>query len=168
MLILLKSKLYIYIIHYTVYNTHYASLFMNNNKYDSIYLELADILSKMSYATKKRVGALIVKDNSIIADGYNGTPVGYDNDCEDENGNTKWYVLHAEANAITKLVKSGQSSIGSTLYITMSPCKECTKLIIQSGIKRVVYSSKYKDQTGIHFLGNFNIKCEYININGTC
>tara|TARA_B110001450_G_scaffold146406_1_gene136825 strand:+ start:9382 stop:9792 length:411 start_codon:yes stop_codon:yes gene_type:complete len=134
------------------------------NKYDHVYLELANNLSKMSYANKKKVGAVIVKDNYIMSYGYNGTPAGYTNDCEDENGKTNWYVLHAEANAITKLVKSGQSSTGSTLYITMSPCKECTKLIIQTGIKRVVYSSKYKDQTGIDFLGNFNIKCEYINI----
>jgi dCMP deaminase len=133
-----------------------------NNKYDAVYLELADNLSVLSYANRKKVGALIVKDNSIIADGYNGTPAGYSNDCEDENGNTYWYVLHAEANAISKLAKCGPSSIGATLYITMSPCKECTKLIIQSGIKRVVYSSKYKDQTGIDFLGNFNVKCEYI------
>tara|TARA_B110001450_G_scaffold42652_1_gene38973 strand:- start:74671 stop:75093 length:423 start_codon:yes stop_codon:yes gene_type:complete len=139
-----------------------------SSKYDIVFLELADSLSKLSYAKKKKVGALIVKDNSIIADGYNGTPAGYYNDCEDENGNTYWYVLHAEANAITKLAKRGSSSIGATLYITMSPCKECTKLIIQSGIKRVVYSSKYKDDAGINFLGNFNVKCEYIHINGSC
>jgi dCMP deaminase len=139
-----------------------------SNKYDIVFLELADSLSKLSYANRKKVGALIVKDNSIIADGYNGTPAGYCNDCEDENGNTHWYVLHAEANAITKLAKCGASSTGATLYITMSPCKECTKLIIQSGIKRVVYSSKYKDNSGINFLGNFNVKCEYIHINGSC
>ncbi len=132
------------------------------SKYDTVFLELASNLSKLSYANRKKVGALIVKDNSIISDGYNGTPAGYSNDCEDTSGNTHWYVLHAEANAITKLAKCGQSCIGSTLYITMSPCKECTKLIIQSGISRVVYSSKYKDQSGIDFLGNFNIAREYI------
>lgn len=132
------------------------------SKYDTVFLELAKSLSNLSYANRKKVGALIVKDNSIIADGYNGTPAGYSNNCEDINGNTHWYVLHAEANAITKLAKCGQSCIGSTLYITMSPCKDCTKLIIQSGISRVVYSSKYKDQSGIDFLGNFNVVCEYI------
>lgn len=136
------------------------------SKYDTIFLQIANEMSKLSYANRKKVGALIVKNNSIISDGYNGTPVGYSNDCEDENGQTYWYVLHAEANAVTKLAKKGQSAIGSTLYITMSPCKECTKLIIQSGISRVVYSSNYKDQTGVNFLGNFNIKCEYIT-NGT-
>lgn len=137
------------------------------SKYDAVFLELAESLARLSYAKRKKVGALIVKDNSIIADGYNGTPVGYSNECEDADGNTHWYVLHAEANAITKLAKCGQSCIGSTLYITMSPCKECTKLIIQSGISRIVYSSKYKDQSGIVFLGNFNVKCEYIP-NGPC
>jgi dCMP deaminase len=136
------------------------------SKYDTIFLQIANEMSKLSYANRKKVGALIVKNNSIISDGYNGTPVGYSNDCEDENGQTYWYVLHAEANAVTKLAKKGQSAIGSTLYITMSPCKECAKLIIQSGISRVVYSSNYKDQTGVNFLGKFNIKCEYIT-NGT-
>jgi len=132
------------------------------SKYDKVFLELAYNLSRLSWAKRKKVGALIVKDNSIIADGYNGTPAGYSNECEDSDGNTHWYVLHAEANAITKLVKRGQSCSDSTLYITTSPCKECTKLIIQSGISRIVYSSKYKDQSGINFLGNFNVKCEYI------
>jgi dCMP deaminase len=132
------------------------------SKYDKVFLELAYNLSRLSWAKRKKVGALIVKDNSIIADGYNGTPAGYSNECEDSDGNTHWYVLHAEANAITKLVKRGQSCSDSTLYITTSPCKECTKLIIQSGISRIVYSSKYKDQSGIDFLGNFNIACEYI------
>jgi len=136
------------------------------SKYDIIFLQMANEMSKLSHANRKKVGALIVKDNSIISDGYNGTPVGYSNDCEDESGQTHWYVLHAEANAITKLVKKGQSSTGSTLYITMSPCRECSKLIIQSGISRVVYSSNYKDKVGLNFLGNFNIQCEYIT-NGT-
>ena len=136
------------------------------NKYDVAYLKIAREWGKLSYCKRRQVGAIIVKDNMIISDGYNGTPSGFENVCEDDNNFTKWYVLHAEANAITKLAKCGQSCIGSTLYITMSPCKECTKLIIQSGISRVVYSSKYKDQSGIDFLGKFNIACEYIP-NGT-
>jgi dCMP deaminase len=113
----------------------------------------------MSYAKRKQVGAVIVKDNTIISDGYNGTPVGFDNNCEDDLGKTHWYVLHAEANAITKLAKSNVSCSDSTLYITLSPCKECSKLIIQSGIKKVVYLEKYKDTTGLDFLGNFNVEC---------
>ena len=137
-------------------------------KYDIAYLKMAAEWGKLSYCERKKVGALIVKNNMIISDGYNGTPSGLENYCEDEDGYTKWYVLHAEANAITKLAKRGSSSIGATLYITMAPCKECTKLIIQSGIKRVVYSSKYKDDSGINFLGNFNVKCEYIYTNGSC
>ena len=132
------------------------------SKYDKLFIDICTKYAEMSYARRKKVGAVIVKENTIISDGYNGTPVGFDNICEDDNGKTHWYVLHAEANAITKLAKCGQSCIGATLYITMSPCKECTKLIIQSGISRVVYSSKYKDQTGINFLGKFNITCEYI------
>tara|TARA_B100001778_G_C18152489_1_gene434424 strand:+ start:170 stop:583 length:414 start_codon:yes stop_codon:yes gene_type:complete len=135
-----------------------------NNKYDKTYIEIAETFSKLSTAKKKKVGAIIVKDNTIISDGYNGTPSGYCNECEDSDGNTYWYVLHAEANAITKIAKSTQNCKDATLYITMSPCKECSKLIIQSGIKRVVYKEKYKDLSGINFLGNFNIEC--VNING--
>lgn len=129
------------------------------SKYDKVYIDIAKKISFLSYAKRKKVGAVVVKDNSIISDGYNGTPSGYSNECEDSDGNTKWYVLHAEANAISKLTKNNNSSLNATLYITMSPCKECTKLIIQSGIKRVVYSSIYKDTSGIDFLGNFNIEC---------
>ena len=135
-----------------------------NNKYDKTYIEIAETFSKLSTSKKKKVGAIIVKDNTIISDGYNGTPSGYCNECEDSDGNTYWYVLHAEANAITKIAKSTQNCKDATLYITMSPCKECSKLIIQSGIKRVVYKEKYKDLSGINFLGNFNIEC--VNING--
>tara|TARA_B110001452_G_C15066047_1_gene372088 strand:- start:182 stop:592 length:411 start_codon:yes stop_codon:yes gene_type:complete len=129
------------------------------SRYDKVYIDIAKKISFLSHANRKKVGAVVVKDNSIISDGYNGTPSGYSNECEDSDGNTHWYVLHAEANAISKLTKNNNSSLNATLYITMSPCKECTKLIIQSGIKRVVYSSIYKDTSGIDFLGNFNIEC---------
>ena len=133
------------------------------SKYDKLFLNVATEFSGMSYAKRKKVGAVIVKDNSIISDGYNGTPVGYSNECENENGITHWYVLHAEANAILKTSKSSQSCKDSILYITMSPCKECSKLIIQSGIKKVVYREKYRDTSGLDFLGNFNIECIQIN-----
>jgi len=108
--------------------------------------------ANLSHCKRKKVGALIVKNNMIISDGYNGTPNGYDNCCEDENGNTFWYVLHAEANALTKIAKSTHNAEGATLYITLSPCKECSKLILQAGIKRVVYINEYKDSSGIDFL----------------
>ncbi|MCG8575618.1 MAG: dCMP deaminase family protein [Flavobacteriales bacterium] len=114
--------------------------------------------AKLSYCERKKVGSLIVKDNAIISDGYNGTPSGYLNKCEDENGDTQWFVLHAEANAILKVAKSTQSAHGATLYITLSPCKECSKLIIQSGIKRVVYRDKYKDTSGVDFLEEYGIE----------
>lgn len=129
------------------------------NRYDKLFLEICDKYAEMSYAKRKKVGAVIVKDNTIISDGYNGTPVGFDNNCEDSTGKTHWYVLHAEANAITKMAKSGKVCKDATLYISMSPCKECSKLIIQSGINRVVYKEKYKDTAGLDFLGNFNIEC---------
>ncbi len=121
-------------------------------KYDVTYLRMAREWSKLSYCKRKRVGALIVKDGMIISDGYNGTPSGFENVCEDEEGKTKWYVLHAEANAITKMARSTQSSDGATLYVTVSPCRECSKLIFQSGIKRVVFVEKYKDDSGLKFL----------------
>ena len=108
--------------------------------------------AKLSHCKRKQVGALIVKENMIISDGYNGTPSGFDNVCEDDNGNTKWHVLHAEANAILKVAGSTQSCKDATLYITMSPCKDCSKLIHQSGIKRLVYAKAYKDTAGIDFL----------------
>jgi dCMP deaminase len=121
-------------------------------KYDKAYLRIASEWSKLSYCKRKQVGAIIVKERMIISDGYNGTPSGFENCCEDEHDKTKWYVLHAEANAILKVARSTQSCNGATLYITLSPCKECSKLIHQSGIKRVVYHQHYKDTEGIDFL----------------
>ena len=121
-------------------------------KYDKAYLRIAKEWGQLSYCQRKKVGAIIVKDKMIISDGYNGTPSGFENCCEDENNITKWYVLHAEANAILKVAKSTQSCENATLYITMSPCKECSKLIHQSGITRVVFISDYKDKEGIIFL----------------
>ena len=117
--------------------------------------------AKLSYCERKQVGALIVKNRMIISDGYNGTPSGFENVCEDENHYTKWYVLHAEANAILKVASSTQSTKGATLYITLSPCKECSKLIHQSGIKRVVYSKKYKDDSGLAFLEKAGVEIVY-------
>ena len=114
--------------------------------------------AKLSHCNRKQVGALIVKNKTIISDGYNGTPSGFTNACEDEEGNTHWYVLHAEANAILKVAKSTQNAEGGTLYITLSPCQECSKLIIQAGIKRVVYLKQYKDESGIEFLQKFGIE----------
>ena len=125
---------------------------------------MVDEWSKLSYCKRRQVGALIVKDKMIISDGYNGTPSGFENFCEDEDGYTKWYVLHAEANAIAKVSGSTQSTKGATLYITLSPCKECSKLIFQSGISRVVYSKKYKDQSGIDFLVKSGINVDFIEI----
>ena len=121
-------------------------------KYDEAYLRMAQEWSKLSYCKRKQVGALVVKDRMIISDGYNGTPTGFENVCEDEEGYTKWYVLHAEANAISKLASSTQSCVDATLYITLSPCRECSKLIHQAGIIRVVYKEAYKDDSGIQFL----------------
>ncbi|MCB9225410.1 MAG: dCMP deaminase family protein [Crocinitomicaceae bacterium] len=132
------------------------------DKYDSAYLKMAREWAKLSYCQRKQVGALIVKDNMIISDGYNGTPSGYTNCCEDDNGETHWFVLHAEANAILKVAKSTQSADDATLYITLSPCKECSKLIIQAGIKRVVYNIKYKDTSGIEFLSEYGIEVRHL------
>lgn len=122
------------------------------NKFDERYIEMAGVWAKNSYCKRRQVGALLVKDRMIISDGYNGTPSGFENQCEDENGVTKPYVLHAEANAITKVAKSGNSSEGATLYVTASPCIECSKLIIQAGIKRVVYRDEYRLMDGIDLL----------------
>lgn len=122
------------------------------HKYDIAYLRMAREWGKLSYCERKQVGAIIVKDKMIISDGYNGTPTGFENFCEDEEGYTKWYVLHAEANAILKVASSTQSCKGATLYITLSPCKECSKLIHQAGVKRVVFTDAYKDQSGVTFL----------------
>ncbi len=121
-------------------------------KYDIAYLRIAAEWSKLSYCKRKQVGAIIVRDRMIISDGYNGTPSGFENCCEDNEGLTKWYVLHAEANAISKVARSSQTCENATLYITLSPCKECSKLIHQSGIKRVVYQNGYHDDAGLTFL----------------
>jgi len=134
------------------------------NKFDKIYLEMAFVWSKNSYCERRKVGALIVKDRMIISDGYNGTPSGFENICEDEENVTKSYVLHAEANAITKIAKSNNSSKGATLYITDSPCIECAKLIIQAGIKRVVYARKYRITDGLDLLKKADIELVMLNI----
>ena len=123
---------------------------------------MAEEWSKLSYCKRRQVGALIVKDKMIISDGYNGTPSGFENICEDEAGYTKWYVLHAEANAILKVASSTQACNGATLYITMSPCKECSKLIHQAGITRVVYKNKYKDDSGLVFLEKAGVNIEHL------
>lgn len=133
-------------------------------QYDRAYLEMAQTWGELSYCKRKKVGALIVKDRMIISDGYNGTPSGFENICEDENYETKWYVLHAEANAILKVAASTQSCEGATLYITLSPCKECSKLIHQSGIKRVVYAKAYRDLSGVKFLEKAGVKVEHFTL----
>jgi dCMP deaminase len=136
----------------------------NKTKFDHSYIEMAKVWAKNSYCNRRQVGALIVKNRMIISDGYNGTPSGFENVCEDEDGNTKPYVLHAEANAITKVAKSNNSSEGATLYITDSPCLECAKLIIQSGIIRVVYDKKYRITEGLDLLKRAGIVVEQLNI----
>lgn len=123
---------------------------------------MASEWAELSHCKRKKVGAIIVKDRMIISDGYNGTPTGFENPCEDEEGYTKWYVLHAEANAILKVANSTQSCKGATLYITLSPCQQCSKLIHQAGIKRVVYSNKYKDETGLSFLKKAGVELIYL------
>ena len=130
---------------------------------DKRYMRMATIWAENSYCQRRKVGALIVKDKMIISDGYNGTPAGFENVCEDEHGLTKPYVLHAEANAITKIARSNNSSEGATLYVTASPCIECSKLIIQAGIKRVVYAEKYRLEDGINLLKRANIEVIYLN-----
>ena len=132
------------------------------NKYDKAYLRIAAEWSKLSYCKRKQVGAIIVRDKMIISDGYNGTPSGFENCCENEEGLTQWYVLHAEANAILKVARSTQTCENATLYITLSPCKECSKLIHQSGIKRVVYKDGYKDTSGLDFLTKAGIEVAQI------
>jgi dCMP deaminase len=130
------------------------------HKFDRAYLEMAEVWSRNSYCKRRKVGALLVKDRTIISDGYNGTPSGFENICEDENGATKPYVLHAEANAITKVAKSGNSSEGATLFVTASPCAECAKLIIQAGIRRVVYRDAYRLTDGLDLLKRAGIEIE--------
>ena len=136
-------------------------------KLDQRYMRMARIWAENSYCTRRKVGALIVNNQMIISDGYNGTPSGFENVCEDENGLTKPYVLHAEANAISKLARSGNSSDGATLYVTASPCIECAKLIIQAGIKRVVYAEKYRLTDGLDLLERAGIEIEYIDLEQT-
>lgn len=133
-------------------------------KYDTAYLRIAKEWGTLSYCERKQVGAIIVKDRMIISDGYNGTPTGFENICEDDEGYTKWYVLHAEANAILKVASSTQSCKGATLYITLSPCKECSKLIHQAGIVRVVYAQAYKDDSGLQFMKKAGIELKHIEI----
>ena len=130
---------------------------------DLRYLRMARIWAENSYCERRKVGALVVKDKMIISDGYNGTPSGFENVCEDDNNVTKPYVLHAEANAITKLARGSNNSDGSTLYVTAAPCIECSKLIIQSGIKRVVYAEKYRLEDGINLLKKAKIEVMYLN-----
>lgn len=132
------------------------------NKYDKAYLRIATEWGKLSYCQRRKVGAIIVRDRMIISDGYNGTPSGFENFCEDEEGYTKWYVLHAEANAILKVARSTQTCEGATLYITLSPCRECSKLIHQAGITRVVYQKGYRDLSGIEFLQKAGVDVQYI------
>ena len=133
------------------------------NKYDKAYLKMAREWGNLSYCERRKVGALIVKNRMIISDGYNGTPTGMENICEDEENYTKWYVLHAEANAIMKVASSTQSCSGATLYVTLSPCKDCSKLIYQAGIVRVVYIDQYKDTTGIDFLKDAGVEVVQIS-----
>jgi dCMP deaminase len=142
---------------------------MNNDEkkqklLDQRYLKMAMIWSQNSYCKRRQVGALLVKEKMIISDGYNGTPSGFENICEDENNHTKPYVLHAEANAITKVAKSNNSSDGATLYVTSSPCLECSKLIIQAGIKRVVFTESYRLDDGINLLKRANIKVKQVEL----
>ncbi len=132
-------------------------------KFDHSYLQMAAIWAQNSYCRRRQVGALLVKDRMIISDGYNGTPSGFENNCEDENGVTKPYVLHAEANAITKVAKSGNSSKGATLYVTASPCLECAKLIIQAGISRVVYKDEYRLTDGVDLLRRAGVEVEKVD-----
>ncbi len=127
-------------------------------RYDKAYLRMAATWAQLSHCSRKKVGALIVRDGRIISDGYNGTPAGFDNCCENEHGETHWYVLHAEANAILKVARSTNDCSDATLYLTLSPCKDCSKLVLQAGINRVVYMHDYKDTTGIDFLRSAGVE----------
>ncbi len=145
---------------------HYWNAMESNEKQRNLdlrYLRMAQIWAENSYCVRRKVGALVVKDKMIISDGYNGTPSGFENVCEDEDGLTKSYVLHAEANAITKLARSSNNSDGSTLYVTATPCIECAKLIIQAGIRRVVYGEPYRLDDGLRLLQRANIEVLYLN-----
>ena len=140
---------------------------MNKSKqlrYDTAYMRMALEWAKLSYCKRKQVGSLIVKDRMIISDGYNGAPTGFDNCCEDDDYQTHWYVLHAEANAIMKVAASNQSCAGATLYITLSPCQQCSKLIHQAGIVRVVYGQTYKDTSGLEFLEKAGVALDLLEV----
>ncbi len=143
-------------------NNHELEIENKTLRYDKAYLRMAHTWAELSHCQRKKVGALIVRDGRIISDGYNGTPAGFDNCCENENGDTQWYVLHAEANAILKVARSTNDCSGATLYLTLSPCKDCSKLVLQAGIKRVVYAAEYKDTTGIDFLRDAGVDVEYL------
>lgn len=132
-------------------------------KYDKAYLRMAQTWAELSHCARKKVGAIIVKDNAIISDGFNGTPAGFDNCCETDGGDTHWYVLHAEANAILKVAKSTNNCTGATLYLTLSPCKDCSKLILQAGITRLVYMNHYRDTVGVDFLVSAGIEVVQID-----
>jgi dCMP deaminase len=131
-------------------------------RYDLAYLKMASSWAELSHCVRKKVGAIIVKQDAIISDGYNGTPAGFDNTCENDLGETHWYVLHAEANAILKVAKSTNDARGATLYLTLSPCKECSKLVLQAGINRVVYLNEYKDTAGVTFLKEAGIEVVHL------
>ena len=133
-------------------------------RYDLAYLRMAHEWGKLSHCKRKQVGSIIVKNGMIISDGYNGAPSGFDNCCEDNEGNTHWYVLHAEANAISKVARSTNNAQDSTLYLTLSPCKDCCKMILQVGIKRVVYSTLYRDNLGLDLLNKAGIEVEQIEV----
>lgn len=137
---------------------HISSHVKKQVKFDLSFLHMAKVWAQNSHAGRKKVGCLIVRDYSVISDGYNGTPSGFDNKCEDEHGETKWEVLHAEANAISKLAKSDQSSLGATLYTTFSPCKDCAKLVLQAGIKRLVFSDLHSDTDGLELLAKAGVE----------
>lgn len=132
-------------------------------RYDKAYLRMAQTWAELSHCERKKVGALIVRDGRIISDGYNGTPAGFENCCEDQSGNTHWYVLHAEANAILKVARSTNDCSGATLFLTLSPCKDCSKLVLQAGIKRVVYMMEYKDTAGLDFLRSAGVEVVHIS-----
>jgi dCMP deaminase len=132
-------------------------------RYDKAYLRMAKTWSELSHCSRKQVGAIIVKDGMIISDGYNGTPSGFDNCCESDTGETHWYVLHAEANAILKVAKSTHNCNGATLYLTLSPCKDCSKLVVQSGIDKVVFMKLYKDDSGVKFLESAGVEIVQID-----
>ncbi|WP_343634895.1 dCMP deaminase family protein [Fluviicola sp.] len=131
-------------------------------RYDKAYLRMAQTWAELSHCERKKVGALIVRDGRIISDGYNGTPAGFPNCCENQQGETEWYVLHAEANAILKVARSTNDCSGATLFITLSPCKDCSKLVLQAGIKRVVYMTEYKDTMGVDFLKSAGVEVVHI------